>query len=257
MDTQTNPPEWHATTTPWYRSRAGKVFLWVLGILVLFALFFFGTVGYYAYQIKSGKGANLAQQFISKEFTADPSLGAIPSVPGESFASLIRPENPTLGEAGAPVTIVAFIDFECPFCQKAYPGFQNMLDRYGPAVRVVFKHFPLTSIHPNAESSAIAAACAAEQNMFWNFYDLLFQQKRLDAEALSSYATELNMDHLAFQECQKNPNTKAIVDADFADGIAIGVRGTPTYVVNGVLLQGVVPEQIWDRVIIEGIGKRE
>ncbi|MDE1798543.1 MAG: thioredoxin domain-containing protein [Candidatus Micrarchaeota archaeon] len=145
------------------------------------------------------------------------------------------------GASNATVTIYEYTDFECPNCKLAEPEIANFLARYQDrGVRVVFKNFPLESIHPDARGAAVAAVCAGRQGQFWEYHDLLFaSQPYLSAQNLMDYATRLKLDTVQFATCLKDPSAQAQVDADEAQGFGLGLQGTPTFIAGDIKLIGV------------------
>jgi protein-disulfide isomerase len=150
-------------------------------------------------------------------------------------------DSPILGLSDAPVTLVEYSDFQCPFCAGANPLIKNLVEKYGEDLRVVFKHFPL-SIHPAARPAAIASCVAQAQGRFWELHDVLLASYRTlqgTDEALASYAREagLDVDRWIADRRAKAEECARRVDADIAQGRSIGVRGTPTLFVNGKRVQ--------------------
>lgn len=159
-------------------------------------------------------------------------------------------DSPERGPADAWVTIVEFSDFQCPACGAAEPIVAQLLVRYPNDVRLVYKHFPLSSIHPYARPAAIAAECAREQGRFWEMHDRLFAgQHALSSEDLAAYASAAGLDVAAWQSCLSTPEPAARVDADMALGERMGVHVTPTFVINGEPLQGVVPLAAFEEIV--------
>jgi protein-disulfide isomerase len=159
----------------------------------------------------------------------------------------VAADGPARGPQGAPVTIVEFSDFECPFCRRAEGTVKQVLDRYHDQVRFVYRHFPL-EMHPRARPAAEAAACADEQGRFWDYHEKLFAGGLEDAD-LQRYATELGLDTSAFQQCVSQHKTKDIVSSDFEAGKAAGVSGTPAFFVNGIMITGARPVDSFTKVI--------
>jgi predicted DsbA family dithiol-disulfide isomerase len=158
--------------------------------------------------------------------------------------------GPALGPEQAPVTIVEFSDFQCPFCSRAEPIVRQVLERYPEQVRLVYRHMPLDSIHPRARPAAEAAVCAEEQGRFWEYHEKLFaNQGALADQQLELYASELNLDMEAFAQCLQRPEVKARVQGDVEAAEAAGVKGTPAFLVNGILLSGARPVEEFVRVI--------
>jgi protein-disulfide isomerase len=138
------------------------------------------------------------------------------------------------GPRAAPVTLVEYGDFECPYCGQAYPVVKELLSRQGTAVRLVFRNFPLAEIHPHARRAAEAAEAAGAQGKFWEMHDLLYErQDALEDEDLVAYAAEIGLDLDRFQvELAQNAHA-ARVREDFMSGVRSGVNGTPTFFING------------------------
>lgn len=237
---------------PWYKTAAGTLFLGVLGLVGVGAVLFGGLIGYYTWQIKIGKGDVISQE-LQPEFSAAAAIDPLEesSLVIDNPDQYVRSYNPTRGETDAPLRIIMFIDFECPYCQKSYKTIERIADRYGNAVSFVFKHFPIDTIHPNAERAGMAAACAGDQDAFWEYYDLLFAKKLFDQNALLSYAQELDLDTANFAHCLDSAAHQEDLNQDLADGIDAGVRGTPTYIVNRVKVEGVLDEATWDELLID------
>ena len=146
--------------------------------------------------------------------------------------------SPIKGLADAPVTIVEFSDFQCPFCARSEALVAQALQAYPTQARVVFKHFPLVSIHPQAMPAALAAVAAQRQGKFWEMHEVLFaNQRALAPEQIEEYARRIGLDLQRFKADIASDEVKAQVQADIDLARRSGVRGTPTIFVNGKLLQ--------------------
>ncbi|MFC1648010.1 DsbA family protein [Nanoarchaeota archaeon] len=168
--------------------------------------------------------------------------------------------EPVKGELSAPITIVEYSDFECPFCSKwvqdVYPGIEKQFIDTGKAA-IVFKQFPLTKIHADALDAAIASECALIQGKFWEYHDLLFtNQDKLDDEGLVSLAEELELNMVQFNSCFTEKSTLEEVEADYSEGVQAGVTGTPAFIigrtnlmVKGELIIGAQPYSVFEEVI--------
>lgn len=138
------------------------------------------------------------------------------------------------GNPTAPVTLVQYGDYQCPFCWKAYPIVKRLQTSLGDHLKFVFRNFPLTKVHPHAKIAALASEAAALQNKFWEMHDALYEQhKDLRYEAILTYASELGLDLDLFEKNIKNPELEEKVDADFLGGLRSGVNATPTFFING------------------------
>ena len=143
------------------------------------------------------------------------------------------------GPKDAPVTLVKYGDYECPYCGQAHPLLKELQERVDEQVRFVFRHFPLDSVHPRARRAAQAAEAAARQGRFWEMHDLLYEnQGKLSEEDLLRYAAELGLDLLRFEEDLANDHHAWRIEEDRLGGIRAGVEGTPGFFVNGVRYTG-------------------
>ena len=143
------------------------------------------------------------------------------------------------GASNAPVTLVEYGDFECPSCRKAWPMVKELQRRLGDQLRFVFRHFPLTKLHPNAERAAEAAEAAAAQGAFWPMYDRLFERQfALEDENLIEYATDLGLDGDRVRAALEGGTYRKRVKEDVSSGIQSSVNGTPTFYINGERYDG-------------------
>jgi len=160
--------------------------------------------------------------------------------------------RPSRGPASAPVTVVVFSDFQCPYCKKFSTTLNEVSKKYGDKVRLVFRQFPLTNIHPDAMKASRAALCAADQNRFWEMHDLLFQdQSNLKTEALKERAKKLGLDLDAFDACLDSSQHVTQIHEDVVAGASAGADGTPTTYVNGRYLNGAQPLDALSEIIDE------
>ena len=168
----------------------------------------------------------------------------------------IRSDSPVLGNKNAKVTMIEYSDFQCPF-SKSY--FQNSFDQLKKEyvdtgkMKIVFQNFPLP-FHINAEKAAEAAECANKQGKFWQYHDLLFTNGQsdgtgLDTASLKSYASQLGLDTQKFNSCLDNGEAVAAVKSDLANAQAVGVQGTPTFLINGVSTVGALPVTSFEQAI--------
>jgi protein-disulfide isomerase len=156
-----------------------------------------------------------------------------------------------LGPANAPVELIEFSDFECPFCLRAHPIVKQVMAAYGDRVRLVYRHYPLQQ-HPNARPAAEAALCAHDQGKFWPYHDRLFgDQSKLGEAGLKQAAADLGLDTGRFNTCLDSHTHRNVVDADIQAANSAGVTGTPTFFINGRYLSGAPPFEDFKRIIDE------
>jgi protein-disulfide isomerase len=195
-----------------------------------------------------------AQQQLIRKLRAESHISVILEAPHMSVASA---GHPSTGATSAPVTIIEFSDFQCPFCRAAESSLKQVRQKYGDQVRLVYMDFPL-GFHPHAMDAARAGRCAADQGKFWQFHDALFlDQKKLDPDGLKQTATRIGLDRDKFNACFSSDGHNAGIRQDMAQGTALGVTGTPTFFINGRELVGAQPPPKFDEVIDQELARAQ
>ena len=167
-------------------------------------------------------------------------------------------EQPVRGPADAPVEIVEFSDFQCPFCGRATPTLNQIRKTFGDQVKIVFRDFPLTAIHPQAYQAAEAGECARQQGKFWEYHDALFaNQRALSEDDLKRHAAEIGLDAAKFAACLDGGQAKAHVDADLKEGEALGVSSTPSFFINGRFVAGALPYATFEQIIKDELARKK
>lgn len=161
-------------------------------------------------------------------------------------------DRPAKGPKTAPVVIIEFSDYECPYCKRAEETVQQVLKAYGDKVRLVYRNYPLP-FHANARPASEAAACAEAQGKFWEYHEKLWTAPSLGEAALKQIAGEIGLDQAAFDKCLANKEFTAVVDKDIAEASAVGVRGTPAFFINGRMISGAQPFEKFKEIIDEEI----
>jgi protein-disulfide isomerase len=160
-------------------------------------------------------------------------------------------DNPTFGPADAPITIIEFSDYQCPYCRKwvleAWPQIQAA---YPGKVRLVYRDFPLYSIHPESEAASIAAYCAGDQNKYWEFHDLLFSdQLPFGQDSYIQYATQAKLNVAQFTQCITDKKFKDNITKNYEYASNLGVNSTPTFFINGIPMVGAQPFESFKELI--------
>jgi len=180
------------------------------------------------------------------------------SGPANQQSDISADDDPSVGPANAPVTIIEFSDYQCPFCKRVEPAIRQVLDTYKDKVRLVYRDFPL-SFHQNAQKAAEASECADEQGKFWEYHDLLFErQAEWSSEGndkLKEYASSLGLDAKKFNECLDSGKYASEVQKDLNDGQSYGVAGTPAFFINGIEVSGAQPFSSFQQVIDTELSK--
>lgn len=248
FEKQTNPPDSRD-----FLQKYGTPISVLIGALVIAGSIYVsngGTIAGFAKKSGSATGAN---------------PGSAPLVAG-SVVQVSSDDDPFLGQTNAPVTIIEFSDFQCPYCRAlwrdALPQIKSKYIDTGK-VKFVYRDFPL-DIHPMAQATAEAGACANEQGKFWQFHDKVFEEQdkqgqgtiRYGEADLKTWAKEVGLNAVKFNGCLDSGKYKQEVEKDLQDGIAAGVTGTPGSFINGRQLKGALPFKSFEQIIEEALKQK-
>jgi protein-disulfide isomerase len=208
-------------------------------VLVVLAFFIGILVGYMAW----GRG--------SRAVAANQNMAAAPTeqpfrrydIPTDGFYS-VGPED-------AVITIVEFSDFQCPYCQKWHDQvYESLMAAYPGKIRLVYRNFPLTQIHPQAMTAAEASLCAGEQDVYWQYHQKLFENSAaLNDDIYASLAADLGLDTTAFETCMTGHKYQSEIEADMQFSIDLGIQSTPTFFINGIPFVGAQPLSNFQQLI--------
>jgi protein-disulfide isomerase len=188
------------------------------------------------------------QAMVAELRKAGPAVSVVLDAP--RYTVDVAADDPVLGTATAPVTLVEFSDFQCPFCARVMPTLKKVKEAYGDRIRIVWKDFPLTSIHPQAFKAAEAAQCARDQGKFWELHDRLFaNQQTLQPEALKEHAAAIGLDLATFNACFDSSKYGERVQQQMTVGNQLGVQSTPSIFINGRLVSGAQPYEVFAAII--------
>ncbi|MBI4473547.1 MAG: DsbA family protein [Acidobacteria bacterium] len=216
------------------------------------AIVFSVIVAFVGYSL-FGRTAPMKGRVTAKPAAAPAADAAPPERPPVQIATA---GHPSRGSENAPVTIVEFSDFECPFCSRATPALKQIEEKYQGKVRRVFRQFPLNNIHPRAQKAAEAVLCAMDQGKFWEMHETLFTQPpRLELADLYDRASSLGLNTEAFRKCVDSGAEAQRVQSDINDGLKAGVTGTPAVFINGRYTGGARPFEGYAKVVDEELQK--
>lgn len=232
----------------WYQTGLGVLLAGLLFTVVVGILIFGFFAGSYYWQIKHGKGADLQAQFYGPEQESDTIK--------QARAELEDVSAPYLGNKGAPIVIVEFIDFKCPNCSATLSTLKQLLTKYGGKIKLIVRDFPIESAHPGANQLAVLARCAFAQGLYWPTHDWLFVNQSNLAESLSAdeikgVAANLSLDLNKLQNCLTGTAAKIQVNKDYAAGFKYEITGTPTFFVNGHKIEGTISFDTWEKIIAQ------
>jgi protein-disulfide isomerase len=222
--------------------------LWTIlaGFLFVIGAFLYDFIGSYR-AIKRGEVNPFANQRLESSVSH---LQANQRIASEDLARLSSISAPSVGPTSASVTVVAFLDYGCPYCRKSSGAFREMILKYQDRVHFIVRDFPIEELHPTAMQAAIAARCAFAQDKGWAFHDALFaHQDQQTQEDLTRYALQAGVNEARFLECVQKKTPEPLIKQDLADGLRVGVQGTPTYFFNGVRVQGALDSATFDFLI--------
>lgn len=218
-------------------------------LFIVLGWFLWQTVAFYL-SIQNGGGS-----FADRRLQASISnLVANARVTPQDLARLTPSSGlyPELGNHNAKVTLIEFVDYQCPFCQESAPVVRKVMAAMGDRVRLIVRDFPILQLHPTAKQSALAANCvlAQGQELYWRYFDVLYSniQKQTPAD-LRDAARAVDADLSAYDACVAEDRYGKKIDADIEAGLRAGVQGTPTFFVNGIKLQGALDEKTLTRVL--------
>ncbi len=219
---------------------------WIsIAVIIVFAMLAFGFL-----VMRNYSDIIRAQKLgVNSDFFTESKEGINLKIPDGPQRQVEIGDHATSGPDTAKITVVGFGDFQCPYCQRAFPIFRFILNKYSNDVRFVYRHFPVADSHPDSINAAMASECARDQGRFWEYHDILFQNpSALAADDLKLYANGLGLDSAKFATCLETSEKKDLIAGDYEAALKAGVQGTPTYFVNGFRVQGFLPVQAWDEL---------
>ena len=242
-------PELAPQPKSWYREWWAVTLLAVGVMLILFGGILGGLMLYYLRELKAGRQPAIANEAVGG-FTASVTSSA--RVATIERSDLETADDPYKGNKNAPVTVVEFVDFKCPNCKVSAPILADIVAKYPEKIHLIIRDFPAESLHPGATQLAEVGYCAAAQGKFWQFHDIMFANQDtipevLTAEDINSIATTIGADPTRLQQCATSEEAKREVNTDYLLGVSAGVRGTPTFFINGERIAGTIPEDAWVR----------
>jgi protein-disulfide isomerase len=229
----------------------------ITGVVGISAFLIGAMVGFFAFSFASGRGAFVAEQ--QPGAIQQPQV-AQPTQPPQVVPGVSADDDPSIGDEDAPILIVEFSDFQCPYCTRFHQQtLQPLLEQYGDKIRFVYRDYPLTGIHPDALKAAEAAECADEQGKFWDLHDAMFENQTVTGvgvAAIAGMAENIEgLDVDALNECIESGKYAEEVQKDMTDASSYGVTGTPTFFINGVRLVGAQPLTAFTVIIDQELAK--
>ena len=230
-------------------SRRGWLPVIFLVIVLAAVSGFVWRVWYYVDRIRSGEIVQIQMDRANEMRVSQ--LAAASATPSGTV-DVTTEDDPSLGSADATLTIVEFADFGCPYSRQESYLMRSIAYEYGDSIRYIYRDFPLTDLHPDAQLAAEAGECAQDQGKFWELHDKMYQnQSDLSREALIEFARSLGMDSNRFISCLDSGVHRDEVLEDYQDGLNAGVFGTPTFFFNGNKIDGAIPADVLRALVKE------
>lgn len=229
----------------WYQKWWGKLIVALIFLILVMAVAMAFYVARTAYDLASGKIS--PEELLGSNFDR---------TSGKNLPTYATTDDPSFGPKDSKIVIVEFSDFQCPFCQQAQVVVEQIRRNYSDKVLFIYRDFPIESIHPQSVTAAIAAECAAEQGYFWEMHDKIFaNQSDLSEDNLKRLAIQVGLNNIQFTTCFDNRKYFDEVEQDFQDGLRAEVKATPTFFVNGRMIEGAVPYSLFEQVILDELSR--
>ena len=227
---------------PWYKRWWGRVIIFFATLIILSLLLLAYKLVNSFIHIQRGEffDSNIGIWLSEEQYTQNQKFAA----------DLLTDDDPWLGAEKPLINVIAYESFGCPFCRENQADLKKMLANFGGLVRFTTKDFPTEGLHPGALEAHLAAACAKEQGRFWEYHDILYaKQKEFTRDELKVWAKDLGLVMPDFEKCLDSDKYNQEIKQDYAMGAQAGVIGTPTYVINGNLIPGVIKYEVWEQIV--------
>lgn len=222
----------------------------IIGLLVLIVVVVLGlgsVVGYYVWKIKRGEGGDILNKLNETKKPVSTMLD-------DTRKDLETDDDPMLGNPKAELVIVEFMNFKCPYSKAADQIIKKVAKKYWNKVKVIVRDFPTESIYPGSSELALLASCAQNQGKYWALYDIFYANQDTLPSKLTQVDTknlleQAGVDFVQVQKCLNGSQVKTEINRDYATGFKYGVRGTPTFFINGQKIEGVITLEAWEKFL--------
>lgn len=233
-------------------SRGARIVIIILAIIIIIPMVIMGVlIASYYVKIQNGSAISPKQELLKQSIAR---TVANASVAQEDLEKLVPSEGlfPVLGSDDAPVTVVAFIDYRCPYTRDSMPAIRTVMENMGDRARLIIRDFPIPQLYPESRDVAHAARCVLDQGQkaYWRYQELLFaEQDAPSAETLRALVSKANLNVARFNDCMSARMYDVAIDTDVTLGERVGVAGTPTFFVNGAKFDGSVDEELFTKLV--------
>ena len=227
---------------PWHHRVPGRIFLFIMALIFILCVYFLIKVGIGYYHAKKGEIYNEElNMWLTEEQYIDNQ---------KMVADIMTDDDPWLGAENPIINVIAYESFACPFCKADQEILKRVIEKFGIILRFTVRDFPTEGIHPGVFEAHLAASCADEQDAYWPYHDILFaSNQQFDKANLKLLAKTLGINIAQFDKCLDDEVYRHEIRQDYASGVELGIEGTPSYIVNGNLLEGSLSYEMWEEII--------
>lgn len=227
---------------PWHKRVSGRIFLIIIALIVILSIYFAIKVSIAYYHTKKGEiyNAELGIWLTQDQYIDNQKIAA----------DIMTDDDPWLGAENPIVNVIVYESFACPFCQADQEILKRVMEKFAVVLRMTIRDYPTEGIHPGVFEAHLAAACANEQDVYWDYRDILFaNQGSFDKKNLKLLAKNLGINISQFDKCLDDEKYASEIRQDYSEGVDLDIPGTPTYVINGAVLGGSRSYENWEEII--------
>lgn len=227
---------------PWYKRVSGRIFLTIIALIIILSIYFAIKVSIAYYHTKKGEiyNAELGIWLTQDQYIDNQKIAA----------DIMTDDDPWLGAENPIVNVIVYESFACPFCRGDQETLKRVMEKFAMVLRMTIRDYPTEGIHPGVFEAHLAAACANEQDVYWDYRDILFDnQGSFDKKNLKLLAKNLGINISQFDKCLDDEKYASEIRQDYSEGVDLDIPGTPTYIINGAVLGGSRSYENWEEII--------
>lgn len=227
---------------PWHKRVSGRIFLTIMALIVILSIYFAIKVSIAYYHTKKGEiyNAELGIWLTQDQYIDNQKIAA----------DIMTDDDPWLGAENPIINVIVYESFACPFCQADQETLKRVMEKFGMVLRMTIRDYPTEGIHPGVFEAHLAASCANEQDSYWVYRDILFEnQGSFDKKNLKLLAKNLGVNIAQFDKCLDEEKYASEIRQDYSEGVDLDIPGTPTYIINGAILGGSRSYENWEEII--------
>ncbi|MFA6466253.1 MAG: thioredoxin domain-containing protein [Patescibacteria group bacterium] len=227
---------------PWHKRVSGRIFLTIMALIMILSIYFAIKVSIAYYHTKKGEiyNAELGIWLTQDQYIDNQKIAA----------DIMTDDDPWLGAENPIINVIVYESFACPFCQADQETLKRVMEKFGMVLRLTIRDYPTEGIHPGVFEAHLAASCANEQEAYWVYRDILFEnQGSFDKKNLKLLSKNLGINIAQFDKCLDEEKYASEIRQDYSEGVDLDIPGTPTYIINGAILGGSRSYENWEEII--------